>query len=69
MACSPSPGPPAQKRSFAAIAADSELLSPSKVRKLELSIPVKYASMGTGRPEPPQLPPGKSSSQGLAGPG
>jgi len=64
----PSPSPPAQKRSYAATAADSEPLAPSKVQKLELSIPVKSASTGTGQPRPPQQPPRRSSSQGPAGP-
>src|SRR5271170_3526095 len=64
-----SPSPPAQKRSYAAIAADSEPLAASKVQKLELSVPVKSASTGTGRPRPPQQPPRRSSSQGPAGPG
>ena len=68
MICSSSPGPPTQKRSRAAIAADLEPPSPSKVRKLELSNPVKYASMGTGRLGPPQLRPRRYSSQGPVGP-
>jgi hypothetical protein len=68
MVRSPSPSLPAQKRSFAVIATDSELLSPSKVRKLELSTPVKYAGAGAGRAGPPQLLPRRSpSSQGPAG--
>jgi hypothetical protein len=58
-----SPSPPAQRRSYAAIAADSEPPTPSEVQKLELSAPVKSISIGTGRPGPPRRPPRRSSSQ------